>query len=86
MKANNKSNCFFGAIAIKHQLGGELEWRPGWRQKGLRGFLGNPWGHFRVRLDNTLLSYSAIDKDLPVWRQLWFRGHIKRREVVNESR
>jgi hypothetical protein len=43
------------------------------------GFLGNPWGHFRVCLgDGTILSYSAIDKNLSAFRQLWFRGTIKR--------
>ena len=74
-----KSNCFFGALAIKHRLGGRLDWRPGWRRDGWRGFLGNPWGHFRVALpDKTLLSYSARDKDMPVWSQLWFCGYIKR--------
>ena len=43
------------------------------------GFLGNPWGHFRVCLgDGTILSYSALDKDLAWWHQLWFKGRIKR--------
>ena len=74
-----KSNCFFGAMVIKYRLGGRLNWRPGWRRGGLRGFIGNPWGHFRVRLqDGTLLSYSTRDKDMPVWRQIWFSGYIKR--------
>ena len=86
VKVSEKSNCLFGAIAIKHQLGGKLEWRPGWRRDGWRGFLGNPWGHFRVRLGDVLLSYSAFDKNLSAWRQLWFRGYVKKREVVNESR
>jgi len=81
-QVGEKSNCFFGAIAIKHQLGGKIEWRPGWRRDGWSGFLGNPWGHFRVRLDNLLLSYSALDENLSVWRQLWFRGYVKRREVL----
>ena len=74
-----KSNCFLGALAIRHRLGGRLSWRPGWRRGGVYGFLGNPWGHFGVVLqDGTMLSYSTHDKDMPVWRQLWFRGYIKR--------
>ena len=79
-----KSNCLFAALAIKKRLGGKIEWRSGWRRdwkwsKRWRGFLGSPWGHFRIRLqDDTLLSYSAYDKDMPVWRQLWFSGYIKR--------
>ena len=77
MKVGDKSNCFLGAIAIKRQVGGKLDWRPGWRRDGWRGFLGNPWGHFRVRLGDTLMSYSTLDKDMPVWNQLWFRGYIK---------
>ncbi|HIL98600.1 MAG TPA: hypothetical protein EYG51_22235 [Pseudomonadales bacterium] len=80
-----KSNCFLGAIAIRRQLGGRLEWRPGWSEpgRGWRGFLSNPWGHFCVRLpDGTTMSYSAIDKNLPVCRQLWFAGRVKRRESV----
>ena len=74
-----KSNCLLGALAIRRRLGGKLDWRPGWRRDGFKGFLGNPWGHWRVCLpDNTLLSYSAVDKALPVWKQLWFDGYIKR--------
>jgi hypothetical protein len=60
-------------------MGGEIDWRPGWRRGGWSEFLGNPWGHFRVRLvDGTMLSYSANDKNLAWWRQLWFVGSIKR--------
>ena len=86
MKVALRSNCLFGAIAIKRQLGGKLEWQPGWQKAGWRSFLGNPWGHFQVRLDNALWSYSAFNKDMPVWNQLWFQGYIKRREITNESR
>jgi len=74
-----KSNCLLGALAIKRRLGGKLDWRPGWRRGGFEGFIGSPWGHWRVRLPNgTWLSYSAADKRLPVWKQLWFDGYIKR--------
>ena len=86
MKVADKSNCFLGALAIRRQIGGKLEWRPGWHRDGWRGFLGNPWGHFRVRLDNILLSYSAFDKNISVARQLWFCGYIKQREALNASR
>ena len=86
MKAPIKSNCLFGALAIKRQLGGKLEWRPGWYRDGWRGFLGNPWGHFRVRLGDALWSYSAFNKSMPVWNQLWFQGYAKRREITNEGR
>ncbi len=86
MKVAVRSNCLLGAIMIKHQLGGKLEWRPGWHRNGWKGFLGNPWGHFRVRLGNSLWSYSALDKNLSVWRQLWFQGYAKCREIINESR
>jgi hypothetical protein len=80
MKITKRSNCLFGALAIRRQLGGELDWRPGWQRDGWAGFLGNPWGHFRVRLPGgKLLSYSALDKDMPVWHQLWFSGRIRRR-------
>ena len=81
-----KSNCLFGAIAIKRQLGGKLEWRPGWHRGGWGGFLGNPWGHFRVRLDDAIWSYSAFNKDMSVWNQLWFQGYAKCRELNNEGR
>jgi len=81
MLVSDKSNCFLGAIAIKRQVGGKLDWRPGWRRAGWRGFLGNPWGHFRVRLGDTLMSYSTLDKNMPVWNQLWFRGYIKTTKV-----
>jgi len=86
MKVSTRSNCLFGAIAIKRQLGGKLEWHPGWQKAGWRSFLGNPWGHFRVRLDDVIWSYSAFNKSMPVWNQLWFRGYAKRRELNNESR
>ena len=86
MKVSVRSNCLFGAIAIKRQLGGRLEWRAGWRRHGWRGFLANPWGHFRVRLGDALWSYSALNKNLPVWNQLWFQGYAKCREITNESR
>ena len=92
MKVALRSNCLFGAIAIKRQLGGKLEWHPGWRSTGGRnpggwvGFINNPWGHFRVRLGNALWSYSAFDKNLSVWRQLWFQGYAKCREITNENR
>ena len=71
MKVAVRSNCFFGAVAIRRQLGGKLEWIPGWKPVGYRpggwtGFFNNPWGHFRVRLNNHLWSYSALDKNLPV--------------------
>jgi len=80
-----KSNCLLGALAIRRRLGGKLNWRPGWRRDGFYGFLGSPWGHWRVRLPNgTLLSYSAADKRLPVWKQLWFGGYIKRIRIVSE--
>ncbi len=84
MRVGKKSNCLFGAIAIKRQTGGKIEWRPGWSEPGAgwRGFLGNPWGHWRVRSGDSLLSYSAHDKNLPAWRQLWFRGYVKMRGVV----
>jgi len=79
------SNCLFGAIAIRRRLGGKLNWRPGWTQGGVHGFLGNPWGHFRVRLpDGTILSYSSKDKNLAWWKQLWFQGYIKRRTSVQK--
>ena len=74
------SNCLFGAIAIRHRFGGKLDWRPGWKKDGWHGFLGNPWGHFRViLLDGTILSYSSKNKNLAWWKQLWFEGRIKRR-------
>jgi hypothetical protein len=79
------SNCLFGAIAIQRRLGGKLDWRPGWKRDGLDGFLGNPWGHFRVVLSNgTILSYSSKDKNLAWWKQLWFKGRIKRRASVQK--
>ena len=86
MKVGEKSNCLFGALVIKHRLGGKIEWRPGWHRDGWCGFLGNPWGHFRVRLDDILLSYSAFDKNISVWHQLWFRGYVKRLEAASECR
>jgi len=74
-----RSNCLLGALAIRRRVGGQINWRPGWRSGGWRGFIGNPWGHFRVCLgDGTILSYSALDKDLAWWHQLWFKGRIKR--------
>jgi len=85
-----RSNCFLGAIVIRRRLGGKFIYRPGWRQGGVssggwHGFLDNPWGHFWVELsDGTLVSYSARDKGLPAYRQLWFRGYIKRRRPHNE--
>jgi len=77
MKVPVRSNCLLGAIAIKRHVGGKLDWRPGWRRGGWKGFVGNPWGHFRVRLGNTIWSYSTFDKDMPMWNQLWFRGYVK---------
>jgi hypothetical protein len=92
MKVAVRSNCLFGAVAIKRQLGGKLEWRAAWKPTGGRnpggwpGFINNPWGHFRVRLGDTLWSYSPLgNKSLSVWRQLWFQGYAKCREVTNES-
>jgi hypothetical protein len=74
------SNCLLGAVAIQRRFGGRLDWRPGWKRDGWEGFLGNPWGHFRVVLsDGTVMSYSAKDKELAWWKQLWFKGRVKRR-------
>jgi hypothetical protein len=86
MKVPVRSNCLVGALVIKRQLGGKLEWQPGWEKSGWRSFLGNPWGHFRIRLGNSLWSYSAFNKNMPVWNQLWFQGCVKKQEVVNEDR
>jgi len=72
-------NCLVGALIIKRRLGGKIDWRSGWKNAGWHGFLGNPWGHFRVILPTGVaLSYSSPNKDLPVWNQLWFQGYIKR--------
>jgi hypothetical protein len=85
MKAG-KSNCFFGAVAIKRRLGGRLKWRSGWHKGGWQGFLDSPWGHFRVILpDGTTLSYNTEDRNLAWWRQLWFQGRVKRRRIKNEE-
>jgi len=81
-----RSNCLFGAISIKRQVGGILEYIPGWKKAGWRSFLGNPWGHFRVRLGDAFWSYSALNKNMPVWNQLWFQGRLKKRELNNETR
>ena len=79
MMSAKMSNCLLGAIAIRRRLGGRLCWRPGWKRGGWHGFLGNPWGHFRVLLPSgAVLSYSSKDKDLAWWKQLWFRGYVKR--------
>ncbi len=73
------SNCLLGALAIQRRFGGRLNWRPGWHRGGFEGFMGNPWGHWRVRLPNgTTLSYSSPDKELSIWKQLWFEGYIRR--------
>jgi hypothetical protein len=73
------TNCLFGALAIQRRLGGKIDWRAGWKQEGWHSFIINPWGHFRVILPNgSILSCSSINKALPVWNQLWFRGYIKR--------
>ena len=89
MRIGRRSNCFLGAVAIRRRMGGKLDWRPGWEKPGsrLEGFLGNPWGHWRVVAPNgDILSYSTLDKNLSVWRQLWFEGYIKRRGSINENR
>jgi hypothetical protein len=86
MKAPVRSNCLFGAVAIKRQVGGKLEWQPGWQTAGWKSFLGNPWGHFQVRLGDAIWSYSALDKNMSVWNQLWFQGCTKRRELTSENR
>jgi len=66
-------------------MGGKIDWRPGW-SKGWRGFFGNPWGHFVIVLvDGTILSYSSDDKNLAWWRQLWFRGYIKRHAPLGKA-
>ena len=82
MDVPKMSNCLFGAIALRRRFGGKLSWRSGWERDGWEGFLGNPWGHFRVCLsDGTFLSYSAKDKNLAWYNQLWFEGYIKRRTI-----
>gem|GEM_PF-4212172 len=84
---HSRSNCLLGAIAIRRRFGGRLDWRAPWGEpgQGWRGFLGNPWGHWRVMMPNgDVLSYSAYNKDISVFRQLWFQGRIKR--VKNEGR
>jgi len=74
------SNCLLGAILIRRRFGGKLKWRSGWSRDGWGGFLGNPWGHFRVLLPNgAILSYSSEDKNLSWYQQLWFAGYVKRR-------
>ncbi len=81
MKIPIKSNCLLGAIIIKAQLGGKIEWRSGWKKAGWRGLVANPWGHFTVRTDDAIWSYSALDKDISAWGQLWFKGYLKKREI-----
>jgi hypothetical protein len=71
------SNCLLAAVAIRRRFGGKILWRPGWRRDGVRGFLGNPWGHFAVHVDDMIMSYSAKDKRLAWWRQVYFDGYIK---------
>ena len=92
MIIGNRSNCFFGALTIRWRFGGEMQWSHPllghWRkERGWGGFFDSPWGHWRVNMPNgDSLSFSPHNKELPIWQQLWFKGHIKRREVVNESR
>ena len=87
MIIGNRSNCFFGALTIRWRFGGEMSWRSGWKKAGWASFVQGPWGHWRVKMPNgDSLSFSAHDKDLSIWQQLWFNGYIKRREAVNESR
>ena len=80
----SRSNCLFGAFYIRARLGGSLSWRPGWRGpsnnpngSGWEGFLGNPWGHWRVLYKGRVLSFSADDKNLAWWRQVWFEGRLR---------
>jgi len=77
VNVGDRSNCLLGALAIIRQRRGKLKWRSGWARHGWSEFIGNPWGHFWVALnDGTTASYSAYDRNLPVWRQLWFRGYL----------
>jgi len=72
-----KSNCLLGALTIKRRVGGIIVWRPGWHRDGFVGFLGNPWGHWRVLVAGRILSYSTDDKNLAWFKQLYFSGKLK---------
>ena len=73
----SRSNCLFGALYIRARLGGKLSWRAGWKKDGVGGFLGNPWGHWRVLYKGRVLSFSADNKNLTWWRQVWFEGRLR---------
>ena len=81
-----RSNCLLAAIAIKRRFGGRIRWvHPllgHWRQeRGWRGFFDSPWGHWSVHLPSgTMLSFSAKNKKLPIWQQLWFTGRVERKK------
>ena len=91
---SNKSNCLLGAIIIRHRFGGKIEWcywifkpKQSWPwNKRLKGFRSNPWGHYRVRVNDHYLSYSSKNKNLPICNQLWFSGYIKRKKVLYVDR
>jgi len=64
-------NCLLGALLIRYRVGGALRYR--------LPTSSCPWGHWWVEKGGWRISWSALDKRLPVWRMLWFEGRIRRK-------
>lgn len=71
-----KSNCLVWAICYWFVFGGKISWRPGWR-RGWHYFPSNPFGHWRIKVGGKVGSFQPYNRELPVWRQLWFDGYVE---------
>jgi hypothetical protein len=73
-----KSNCLCIILIAQRRLGGQIKWWPGWN-KGWKSWSDNPWDHFYLELSNgTCLHFSAENKNLLWWQQLWFKEKLVR--------
>lgn len=75
-----RSNCLITCIIIRIRIGGKIQWTT----KELS--LSNPFGHFHVRKNNWLIDFCPYDNDLVWYKQLWFLGHIRARNVYRHRK
>ena len=82
------SNCLLAILRIQPYLGGRVRWWPGWNN-GWRDWHLHPWGHFYLEVSpDVFVHFSSVGKNLPWWRQLWFRGryHIDNKPHGGDTR
>jgi len=71
-------NCLIGAILIKIRLKDKAKFK--WRAPNY--IFSDPWGHFYVLVGNRKVSWSSHNKNLSIFKQLWFSdGYLKVKRI-----